>query len=157
MAKRPSYLQYANDETPPPLSIGILAVQHSAIVTISLVYVIIITKSLNLSAADQFAMLSTTLLIVGLGTVLQAQFGSRLLIMFHPNPIFIPLIIAAGKTGGLGGIAVMLVSAGLLQFGFGAAVRKLRVLFPPEVCGVVVIMLGVSLLPGRCGASSRSR
>ena len=108
MAKRPSYLQYANDETPPPLSIGILAVQHSAIVTISLVYVIIITKSLNLSAADQFAMLSTTLLIVGLGTVLQAQFGSRLLIMFHPNPIFIPLIIAAGKTGGLGGIAVML-------------------------------------------------
>lgn len=148
MAKRPSYLQYANDETPPPLSIGILAVQHSAIVTISLVYVIIITKSLNLSAADQFAMLSTTLLIVGLGTVLQAQFGSRLLIMFHPNPIFIPLIIAAGKTGGLGGIAVMLVSAGLLQFGFGAAVRKLRVLFPPEVCGVVVIMLGVSLLPG---------
>ena len=105
MAKRPSYLQYANDETPPPLSIGILAVQHSAIVTISLVYVIIITKSLNLSAADQFAMLSTTLLIVGLGTVLQAQFGSGLLIMFHPNPIFIPLIIAAGKTGGLGGIA----------------------------------------------------
>jgi len=148
MAKRPSYLQYASDETPPPLSIGILAVQHSAIVIINLVYVVIITKSLNLSVEDQFAMLSTTLLVVGLGTALQARFGSRLLIMYHPNPIFIPLIIAAGSTAGPGGIAVLLASAGLMQFGFGSVVRKLRVLFPPEVCGVVVLMLGVSLLPG---------
>ena len=75
MAKRPSNLQYANDETPPPLSIAILAFQHSAIVLINLVYVVIITKALNLSAADQFAMLSTTLLVLGLGTLLQAKFG----------------------------------------------------------------------------------
>jgi xanthine permease XanP len=148
MARRPSYLQYANDETPPPLSTAILAVQHSAIVVINLVYVVIITKSLNLSAEDQFAMLSTTLLVAGLGTALQAVFGSRLLIVFHPNPIFIPLIIAAGSTAGPGGIAALVASAGLIQFAFGTVVRRLRVLFPPEVCGVVVIMLGVSLLPG---------
>jgi len=148
MAKRPSNLQYANDETPPPLSIAILAFQHSAIVLINLVYVVIITKSLNLSGADQFAMLSTTLLVAGLATLLQARFGSKLLIVFHPNPIYIPLIIAAGLSEGAGGIAVLLLTAGLVQFGFGAVVRKLRVLFPPEVCGVVVIMLGVSLLPG---------
>lgn len=148
MAKRPSYLQYASDETPPPLSIAILAFQHSAIVLINLVYVVIITKSLNLSASDQFAMLSTTLLAAGLGTLLQSQFGSRLLIVFHPNPIYIPLIIAAGLTEGPGGIAVLLLSAGIVQFVFGSLVRRLRVFFPPEVCGVVVIMLGVSLLPG---------
>lgn len=148
MAKRPSNLQYANDETPPPLSIAILAFQHSAIVLINLVYVVIITKSLSLSGADQFAMLSTTLLAAGLATLLQARFGSKLLIVFHPNPIYIPLIIAAGLSEGAGGIAVLLLTAGLVQFGFGAVVRKLRVLFPPEVCGVVVIMLGVSLLPG---------
>ena len=148
MAKRPSYLQYANNEVPPPLSIAILAVQHSAIVLINLVYVVIITKMLNLSAADQFAVLSTTLLVVGIGTALQAQFGSRLLIVFHPNPIFIPLAIAAGRAAGPGGIALLIASAGIVQFAFGSVVRKLRVFFPPEVCGVVVIMLGVSLLPG---------
>lgn len=148
MAKRPSYLLYANDETPPPLSIGILAFQHSAIVLINLVYVVIITKSLNLSAADQFAVLSTTLLIAGLATALQAKFGSRLLIVFHPNPIFIPLIIAAGRSAGPAGIGLLVASAGIIQFAFGSVVRKLRVFFPPEVCGVVVIMLGVSLLPG---------
>ena len=148
MAKRPDNLQYANDETPPPLSIGILAFQHSAIVLINLFYVVIITKSLNLSAADQFAMLSTTLLVLGIGTALQAKLGSGLLIVFHPNPIYIPLIVAAGLTQGAGGIAFLLVCAGLVQFVFGSLVRRLRVFFPPEVCGVVVIMLGVSLLPG---------
>ena len=148
MAKRPSYLQFANDETPPPLSIAVLAFQHSAIVLINLVYVVIITKSLNLSGADQFAMLSTTLLVCGLTTALQAKFGSGLLIAYHPNPIYIPLIIAAGLSGGLGGIAFLLLCAGLVQFVFGSLVRRLRVFFPPEVCGVVVIMLGVSLLPG---------
>jgi len=148
MAKRPRDLQYANDETPPPLSTAILAFQHSAIILINLVYVVIITKSLNLSAADQFAMLSTTLLVCGLVTALQAKFGSGLLIAYHPNPIYIPLIIAAGLSEGLGGIAFLLLCAGAVQFVFGSLVRKLRVFFPPEVCGVVVIMLGVSLLPG---------
>ena len=148
MAKRPTYLQYANDEVPPPLSIAILAFQHSAIVLINLVYVVIITKSLNLSASDQFAMLSTTLLVCGIATALQAKFGNGLLIVFHPNPIYIPLIIAAGLSTGPGGIAMLLVTAGVMQFVFGSLVRKLRVFFPPEVCGVVVIMLGVSLLPG---------
>ena len=47
MARRPSYLQYSNSEIPSPLSIAIVAVQHSAIVLINLVYVVVITKMLN--------------------------------------------------------------------------------------------------------------
>lgn len=147
MAKRPSFLVYGNNETPPPLSIAVLAFQHSALVLINLVYVVIITKALNLSAADQFSVLSATLLAAGLATALQAKYGSGLLVVFHPNPIYIPLIIAAGMANGLPGVAVLLVSAGAVQFIFGSAVRKLRVFFPPEVCGVVVLMVGVSLLP----------
>ncbi|WP_421694262.1 solute carrier family 23 protein [Aestuariivirga sp.] len=148
MAKRPSFLLYSNSEVPPPLSIAILAVQHSAIVLINLVYVVIMAKSLNLSAVDQFAMLSTTLLVCGAASLLQAKFGSGMFIVFHPNPIFIPLVIAAGLSSGAAGIATLVVTAGVVQFAFGSAVKKLRVFFPPEVCGVVVIMLGVSLLPG---------
>ena len=102
----------------------------------------------NLPPAAQRAVISTTLLVCGIGTALQAKLASGLLIVFHPNPIYIPLIIAAGQAYGPSGVAVLVVSAGISQFFFGSAVRKLRVLFPPEVCGVVVIMLGVSLLPG---------
>ena len=130
------------------MSVAVLALQHSAIVLINLVYVVIIAKALSLPAAAQLAVISTTLLVCGIGTALQAKLGSGLLIVFHPNPIYIPLIIAAGQAYGPSGIAVLVVSAGISQFFFGSAVRKLRVLFPPEVCGVVVIMLGISLLPG---------
>jgi xanthine permease XanP len=148
MANRSSNIQFSNEEKPPLLSIAVLALQHSAIVLINLVYVVIIAKALDLPPATQLAVISTTLLVCGIGTALQARFGSGLLIVFHPNPIYIPLIITAGQAYGPSGIAVLVASAGVCQFFFGSAVRKLRVLFPPEVCGVVVIMLGVSLLPG---------
>lgn len=148
MANRSSNIQFSNEEKPPLVSIAVLAMQHSAIVLINLVYVVIIAKALDLPPTAQLAIISTTLLVCGIGTALQARFGSGLLIVFHPNPIYIPLIIAAGQAYGPSGIAVLVVSAGVSQFFFGSAVRKLRVLFPPEVCGVVVIMLGVSLLPG---------
>ena len=148
MPKRPSSLQYSNTEIPPALSVLTLAAQHSAIVLIYLFYVVIIAKALTLPAATQIAVLSTTLLMCGIGSMLQAKFGSGLLVLFIPSPIYIPVIIAAGLSYGASGIATLLLVAGLVQAIFGSAVRKLRVLFPPEVCGVVVIMLGVSLLPG---------
>lgn len=148
MAKRPSSLIYANTETPPLAGVALLAFQHSAIVLVNLVYAVIISKAIGLSSAEQLSLISTTLLVCGVGTMLQAQFAGRLLVVFHPNPIYIPLIIAAGLAEGASGIVVLVASAGLVQFFFGSAVRKLRVLFPPEVCGVVVLMLGVSLLPG---------
>lgn len=148
MPKRPTNLLFANAELPPLPSIAILAFQHSAIVLINLVYIVIITKALGLNNTEQLGVISTTLLICGLGTLLQAQFASKLLIVFHPNPIFIPLIISAGLSQGASGILVLVVIAGLIQCVLGSAAQRLRVLFPPEVCGVVVIMLGVSLLPG---------
>jgi len=49
----------------------------------------------NLPPAAQRAVISTTLLVCGIGTALQAKLASGLLIVFHPNPIYIPLIIAA--------------------------------------------------------------
>lgn len=147
MATRPANLQFANQEKPPPLSVTVLASQHAAVVLINLVYLVIITKAMSLSGENEFAFLSTTLLICGIATILQSRYGSGLLIVFHPNPIFIPLTIAAGIAEGASGIAVFLITTGIVQFVFGSRVGKLRMLFPPEVCGVVVLMLGVSILP----------
>lgn len=147
MSIRPRNLQFANSETPPPLSVVVLAAQHAAVVLINLVYLVIIAKALSLSLEDEFALLSTTLLVCGVATILQARYGSGLLIVFHSNPIFIPLTIAAGLAQGPAGIAMFLLTAGIAQFFFGSSVGKLRILFPPEVCGVVVLMLGVSILP----------
>ena len=147
MARKPSYLQFGNNEIPPPFSLAVLSFQHAAIVLINLVYVLIITKALNISGNAQLAIMAITLLAAGVGSIVQAIYGSRLLIIFHANPIYIPMIIAAGYSHGVPGITVLVVTAGLFEFVFGSAVSKLRALFPPEVCGVVVIMLGVTLLP----------
>lgn len=147
MATRPANLQFANQEKPPLLSVAVLASQHAAVVLINLVYLVIITKAMSLSAENEFAFLSTTILVCGIATILQARYGSGMLIVFHSNPIFIPMTIAAGVSEGAAGIAVFLITTGIIQFALGSRVGKLRMFFPPEVCGVVVLMLGVSILP----------
>ena len=147
MATRPANLQFANQEKPPLLSVAVLASQHAAVVLINLVYLVIITKAMSLSAENEFAFLSTTMLVCGIATILQARYGSGMLIVFHSNPIFIPMTIAAGVAEGAAGIAVFLITTGIIQFALGSRVGKLRMFFPPEVCGVVVLMLGVSILP----------
>lgn len=147
MATRPANLQFANQEKPPLLSVAVLASQHAAVVLINLVYLVIITKAMSLSAENEFAFLSTTILVCGIATILQARYGSGMLIVFHSNPIFIPMTIAAGVAEGAAGIAVFLITTGIIQFALGSRVGKLRMFFPPEVCGVVVLMLGVSILP----------
>jgi xanthine permease XanP len=147
VATRPANLQFANQEKPPLLSVAVLASQHAAVVLINLVYLVIITKAMSLSAENEFAFLSTTILVCGIATILQARYGSGMLIVFHSNPIFIPMTIAAGVAEGAAGIAVFLVTTGIIQFALGSRVGKLRMFFPPEVCGVVVLMLGVSILP----------
>jgi len=147
VATRPANLQFANQEKPPLLSVAVLASQHAAVVLINLVYLVIITKAMSLSPENEFAFLSTTLLVCGIATILQARYGSGMLIVFHSNPIFIPMTIAAGVAEGAAGIAVFLITTGIIQFALGSRVGKLRMFFPPEVCGVVVLMLGVSILP----------
>ncbi len=54
-------------------------------------------------------------------------------------------MIQAGILGGVGLMATMTLFLGLLETGVARMLRRLRKHFPPEVCGVVVFMLGVSL------------
>jgi hypothetical protein len=58
MPKRPTNLLFANAELPPLPSIAILAFQHSAIVLINLVYIVIATKALGLNNVEQLGVIS---------------------------------------------------------------------------------------------------
>lgn len=147
MKNLPASIAYSSLQSPPVGTVSVLAFQHAALVLTNLAYVVVIANGLSLGADAQLGIVSSTLLVCGMATVAQAYFGSRMLIIFHPNPIYIPFVLAAGYTHGLAGVTTLVLAAGITQFLLGSVVKKIRVLFPPEVCGVVIVMLGVSLLP----------
>jgi xanthine permease XanP len=151
MNKRPKSLLIANAERPAPGDLAVLSVQHAALTLVFLVYAVMTAKASGFSPAQQHAMVAATALACGLGALLHARggrIGSGLLVVPIASPIFMPIAIQAGMAGGPQAIAAVVLLGGLVQLIFSSGLRRLRAFFPPEVCGVVVAMLGVALLPG---------
>lgn len=150
VAKRPRNLLFARDERPPAGSILLLALQHAALSVLFLVYAAMVAKGAGFTQAQQQGLLVGTLISCGIGAVLQGGFprvASGLLVVPLASPIFVIFGIQAGRDAGPAGIATLAIAGGLSQIVVGRLLRRLRAYFPPEVCGVVVLMLGVSILP----------
>ena len=150
MKKRPRSIQFSRDERPPLASMALLAFQHAALPALFLIYAAMIAKGAGFTAVQQQSLLVGTLLSCGVGAVIQATFArhaSGLLAIPLGTPVFVLFGIQAGAAAGPGGVAALVLMGGLAQIAMGHVLERLRGLFPAEVCGVVVLMLGVSILP----------
>ena len=148
--KRPRSLQFAVNERPALPSTLVLGLQHAALSIVFLVYAAMVAKGAGFSIAEQQAMVVGTLFACGVGALIQAgfpRFSGGLLLIPLSSPLFVIFAIPAGQLDGADGIATLAFTGGLVQIIVGFTFRKLRVFFPSEVCGVVVLMLGVSMVP----------
>ncbi len=146
--RRPASLVYGLNDKVPASSLVPLAVQHAMLALTFLIYPVLAATEAGLSARQTSAMLSACALSMGLATLLQcarSRFGSGYLAVHIPAPGAIPLAVQALSLGGMGLWAATMFLVGVCQLGAARIVRPLRVLLPPEVCGVAVTMLGVSL------------
>ncbi|MCG8543976.1 MAG: xanthine permease, partial [Alphaproteobacteria bacterium] len=92
-----------------------------------------------------------SMIAAGIGTILQSlkhgPVGSGYLC---PNTIgapFIPASVLAAKSGGLSMVFGLICITGVFQAVLSRFVHKLRAVLPPEVTGVIVSMVGISLVP----------
>lgn len=150
MAKRPRNLVFARDEYPPRRPIALLAVQHAVLCVVFLFYAVIIAKGAGFTAPQQQSLLVGTLLACGIGAIVQAglpRVSSGLLVIPLTAPVTIMFAMQAGRDAGPAGIAALAIIGGIVQIAVGRGLNHLRPYLPPEVCGVVVIMLGISMVP----------
>ena len=148
--KRPRNLVFAANERPPISSVLVLGLQHAALSIVFLVYAAMVAKGAGFTLEQQQAMVVGTLLACGVGALVQAglpRFSAGLLLIPLSSPMFVIFAIPAGKLAGPAGVAALTLVGGLVQIMVGLTFRRLRAFFPPEVCGVVVLMLGVSMVP----------
>lgn len=150
MSIRPRNLTYARDEHPRLPSTIVLALQHAALSILFLIYAAMVARGAGFTLLQEQALLVGTLVTCGLCAILQAaspRWSSGLLVIPIATPLFVVFGIQAGKDVGPGGIATLAIAGGIVQMAMGKLLPKLRAFFPTEVCGVVVLMLGVSILP----------
>ncbi|HTY15855.1 MAG TPA: solute carrier family 23 protein [Methanoregulaceae archaeon] len=148
---RPPDLEYAADDRLPHPTLFLLGLQHTGIVATAFIFPILVARAAGLDAGAAAFFFSMSILANGVATLFQAikypEFGSGYLIPRVAGPNFVSASVLALQTGGLSLLCGMTALSGALQAVLSRVVHRLRVLFPVEVTGLVIMMLGVAVVP----------
>jgi xanthine/uracil permease len=147
---------YGIDDRPPLTATCLLGLQHAVLALVFLVYPLAVAQELKLDSTTTLSFLTACVLAIALSTALhffRPPVGSGSLAVEIPTPIFLPTAMLAGGIGGLPAIAAISLLSGVTEVVFARALRHVRALFPAEVCGIAVMMLGISIIrPGMLNA-----
>ena len=146
---RPPDLIYAVDESPPqPILIG-SALQHVAVIAITLIFPIILAREANLSGTRFLDLISLSMLGLGVATVcfcMRSHYvGSGYLCPAAYTAIYMGPALFALQHGGLALVFGMTVVGGLVQVAVAPLLRRLRALLPSEIAGLVIAIVGLVL------------
>ena len=94
-------------------------------------------------------LIQMALFVAGVATIIQTvgykEIGARLPIVQGTSFAFIPIMLPF-KAAGLGAVFTAAFIGGIFQIFIGKVLKPIRHLFPPLVTGIVVLMIGFSLL-----------
>jgi len=151
MPKKPPELVYGVEDKPPLPTCLLLGLQHIFIITIVLVFPVVIVRSIGGTPEQAEFFVSMSMLASGVGTILQALkkkgIGSGYLCPSVCGPSYLPASLLAAQTGGLSLLFGMTAIAGSFEVLLSRIMHRLRALFPTEVTGLVVLMVGIAIIP----------
>ncbi|PSU35664.1 xanthine permease [Photobacterium lutimaris] len=145
-------LLYTLNQQPPTGLALLLAIQHllasiGGIVTVPL----IVGTTIGLPTVDIVALINASLMVSGIATIVQClgfgPVGIRLPVVMGSSFAFLGVAIAVGKEGGIASIMGASLVGSLVVIASSFYMDKIRQLFPPVVSGVVVTLIGLTILP----------
>lgn len=112
---------------------------------------LLVAGALSLSGADTALLLQAVFFMAGLATLVQAYpigpVGGRIPVIMGTSIAFVSGIIVIGREYGLGAVFGACLVASVVEIVLGFSISRLRVLFPPLVNGIVVMLIGLKLIP----------
>jgi NCS2 family nucleobase:cation symporter-2 len=146
---RPPTLIYSVDEVPPATILIISALQHVAVMAITLIFPLILARESNMSGTQTLDLVSLSMLGLGVATVclsLRSHFmGSGYLSPAAYTAIYLGPSLFALRRGGLDLVFGMTITAGVIQLAIAPLLKRLRALLPSEIAGLVIAILGLAL------------
>ena len=151
--KRPATLAYDVDEVPPvPLTLA-LAAQHLLAMSVGWIYVVVAVDAMGGSAGAAQSLLRMSMIASGVTTILQAGtglIGSGYLCPASCSLTYLAPTILAGRVGGFPLLFGMTALNGAFTAVLSRFIRGLRLLFPPDVTGLIVSIVGIQLVAIGC-------
>jgi NCS2 family nucleobase:cation symporter-2 len=151
MARRPENLIYGVDDKPPVPVLLLLGMQHIFLMSSTLVLPVVLVSEIGGGFDQVRSVVALTMISCGLGTIFQAMrfgwVGSGYLCPNLCGPNFFAASMSAAWLGGLPLMRGMTIAAGLVEIVFARALHRIKFLFPPEITGLVVVMVAVGVIP----------
>ena len=145
-------VRYEPDERPPaPLALG-LGFQFAMLTVAGIVLTPAIVVRAAGASDDYLSWAAFAALAVsGVATVLQAvrvgRVGSGHILLMGTSAAFIAVCVTAIAEGGPGLLATLVTISALFQFALSARLALLRRVLTPTVCGTVIMLIPVTLMP----------
>ena len=147
--KKPLSIVYGVNENPPFGVTVVSAFQHVGLISIFLLFPLLVCREARLEPDKVLDVLSLSMLAMGAGAILPAlargPVGSGYLCPSIFTVAYLGPSLLAVKSGGLSLVFGMTVFAGCVEAALSRTLRHLRALFPPELAGLVVVLLGVTI------------
>ena len=146
---RPPELLYAVEESPPPAVLVASAVQHVAVIAITLIFPLILGAEAGLNRVQLIDLVSWSMLAIGdsddLLCLRSGLVGCGYLCPACYTAIFLGPSLFALQRGGLPLVFGMTIVSGLVQVVIAPILRRLRALMPSEIAGLVIAIVGLAL------------
>lgn len=145
----PEEVIYRLNDRPPGKVLLAVAAQHSLLVLMLMVYALLAAAALDLGYAQTISYVSSSLLVLGVGTLLQglrSRFTPGVPLVSILSPVPIATYVTVVSLYGLGAAMGAIIAANLILMLLVPFLPRLRAYFPPEVIGVVILLLGMELV-----------
>ncbi len=147
--EKPDNIRYwVNDR--PPWSVTLIAsVQQVALLGSIMTISVLLGQTFGLDDVGRSNLVTITMICAGVGVMLQALnrhgIGSGLFLPVHTSAAAFPAMSLAAQFGGLGLAFGMLSVVGAVQLLLSRFILKLRRLFPVEIAGLAVLIIGMEV------------
>lgn len=148
---KPGDIIYGLEARPPFAEAVFVALQHFLAIFVPIITpTLVISGALGLGQADTAYLINMSLFVSGVATFIQVRkigpMGSGLLSIQGTSFSFVSAVITAGKAGGLPAIFGLCFAGSFIEMFISRFIESARKAFPPLVSGLVVTMIGVSLI-----------
>jgi len=148
--QKEKHYEYGVNELPPPGHLLVSSLQHVLLMFVSIGLPVIFASQLNSSPEFTASLVTLSMLAAGLGSIIQSVglpfIGSGYLCPNVCGPSYMSLSLQAAWIGGIPLMRGMIIIAGLIEMILAPIVQKLRKVFPTYIVGLVVAMVGVSVI-----------
>ena len=150
MKEKTNSFEYKVNQVPPAAHLVILSFQHVLLMVVSLGFPILLAGQLSLSLLQTNSIIAFSMLAAGIGSIIQSvglpYIGSKYLCPNVCGPSYYSLSLSAAWIGGLPLMRGMIIIAGLIEIALAPIVQKMKSIFPTYIVGLVVTMVGVSII-----------